>query len=66
MAFQRPSLDGVDRRLKDDPDVSQVDLRLAMNCVEIRSRLDTSFSHILLERSSGIYGGNSYGAWRPA
>ena len=32
---------GVDRRLKDDPDVSQVDLRLGMACVGIR--LDTSF-----------------------
>ena len=34
---------GVDRRLKDDPDVSQVDLRLGMACVEIR--LDTFFPY---------------------
>ena len=54
----------MDRRFKDDPDVSQVDLRLGIACVEIG--LDTSFSHILLKRISGIRGGKSYGAWRPA
>ena len=46
---------GVDRRLKDDPDIFQVDLRLGMACVEIR--LHNFSSHILLERSSGMYGG---------
>ena len=70
MAFQRSSLDlyclplaWIAALIKDDPDVSQVDLRLDMAW---RSGWILLFSHTLLEQSSGTYGVKSYGAWRPA